>query len=154
MGCRFGLAGHDVRGEALKSAPQAKKKNWPNMRKTPEIAKFRNHFVRRRSPMAAQDRGCSSATPAGSCWCCRVGCCNSLASSLTAVDLARSSARWPLGRACMKRSPCSRDASVFARRVLRVSAALRRAAALYADGCERYFGCSHLISLPILSDTT
>ena len=34
-----------------------------------------------------------------------------------------------------------------ARRVLRVSADLRRGAAPYADGCERFFGHSHPISL-------
>ena len=41
--------------------------------------------------------------------------------------------------------------AVFAPRVLRVSAAARRGAAAYGNGCEQISGHSHLISLPILS---
>ena len=47
----------------------------------------------------------------------------------------------------MMRSPCGHDAfAVLAQRVLHVSAAARRGAAAYADGCEQIFGHSHLIS--------
>ena len=53
-----------------------------------------------------------------------------------------------LERACAMQSPHCHDAiGVFARRVLCGSTALRRAAAPYADGCERISVSSHLILL-------
>ena len=88
-----------------------------------------------------------SASPAASCCWRWLGWCVARGSSTAAVLSARSTARQLLERACTMRSPCGHDAfAVLARRVLHVSAAARRGAAAYADGCEQIFGHSHLIS--------
>ena len=90
-------------------------------------------------------RPCSC--PAASCCWRWLGSCVARGSSTAAVLSARSTARQLLERACMMRSPCGHDAfAVLARHALHVSAAARRGAAAYADGCEQIFGYSHLIS--------
>ena len=96
--------------------------------------------------LLVQSASCSrllflSLLPCGCCCCPRAGSTHPMPSD-------RTTCRQLLERVCMMPSPHCHDAlGVFARRVLCGSTAMRRGAAPYADGCERFFGRSHLISL-------
>ena len=97
----------------------------------------------------------STALGIWSCLCSSISSSSLFSAScchLFSALSARSTARQLLERTCTMPSPCGHDAlAVLARRVLHVSAAFRRGAAAYADGCEQISGHSHLISQCILS---
>ena len=121
-----------------------KENAWDNFRK---VGRARNHSPENEVARTRRSWLLVGLSSAGFCWCCCLGGRHPRASSSAAVLVARPTARQLLECPRAMLSPCDHEAlAVLTRRVLRVSAAFRRGAAAYADGCEQFPGPSHLIS--------